>query len=65
MNQETNLQKIANILHDFLKDCLHEPFDGDPIMRRARKEEYARLILSEVESEIKKKIADFLASNHE
>lgn len=41
---EKTEQQLMDILHEFNRENLEEPFDGQPLMRRARKWNYARQI---------------------
>lgn len=38
-------QQLMDLLHEFNRENLEEPFDGEPLMRRARKWNYARQII--------------------
>lgn len=41
-------EQIIDLLHDFNRQCLIEPYDGDPLKRKMRKEFFAIQILHHV-----------------
>lgn len=43
--------KIYELLHNFHRECLKEPYEGQPLLRRARKNEYVDKIYSLLDTE--------------
>ena len=46
---ENKIHVLCNLLHEFLKDCLHDPFENEPLVRRGRKRMYAQRIIDLLE----------------
>lgn len=50
--------EIYTIFHNFHRECLKEPYEGQPILRRARKNNYTDKIYSLFNAERKKAYRD-------
>ena len=48
--EKNTQERLVELLHNFNLECVKEPYDGEPLHRRARKNHYVTLIQDEIHS---------------
>ena len=54
VTNEERERLVAKKLHNFLAECLKEPYENKPLFRRGRKRQYAKEIIELLEGEPEK-----------